>query len=109
LQTTRNITLNGFLVGTTSFNGGSDVTITTTYLANNLILGTQTSGNYAGSLSVADSTGLSLSGSAGEGTDYVLSGVDATTSVKGVSKFDAAIFSVTSANVTIAYIDGGTY
>ncbi len=109
LQTARNITLNGFLVGTTSFNGGSDVTITTSYLANNLILGTQTSGNYAASLAITANTGLTLIGAAGESTDYVLAGIDATTSVKGVSKFDGAIFNVTGGNVTIAYIDGGTY
>lgn len=109
LQTARTISLGGDLSGSASFNGSADVTITATIAANSVALGTDTTGNYAAAVAVTAGTGLSISGAAGEGTTFTLSGVDATTSVKGVASFDSTNFTVTSGAVALSAIDGGTY
>lgn len=109
LATARTISLGGDLSGSASFNGGSDITITATIAGNSVALGTDTTGNYAADVSVTAGTGLSITGAAGEGTSYVLAGVNATTSVKGVASFDSTNFTVTSGAVSISAIDGGTY
>lgn len=84
----------------------ADFTVTSGAVAiSNVNLGTQTSGNYAADVTVTASTGLSITGAAGEGTSYVLAGVDATTAVKGVASFSSDNFAVTSGAVTIK--DGG--
>lgn len=51
LQTARTISLNGDLTGSASFNGSSDVTITTTIAANSVALGADTTGNYVATIS----------------------------------------------------------
>ncbi len=109
LQTARTITLSGDVAGSVSFNGSSDVTITTTVQSNSVALGTDTTGNYAADVSVTSDTGLAITGSAGEGTSFVLSGINANTSVKGVASFNANNFTVSSGAVSISTIDGGTY
>ncbi len=65
LTTGRTITLSGDVAGSISFNGGSDVTITTTVQPNSVELGTDTTGNYVAGLTAG--TGVTISGSAGEG------------------------------------------
>lgn len=109
LQTSRTISLGGDLSGSASFDGGSNVTITATIQPNSVALGTDTTGNYAADVVVTAGTGLSISGTAGEGTSYTISGVNATTTVKGVASFNSNNFSVTSGAVSITTIDGGTY
>lgn len=109
LATARTISLGGDLSGSASFNGSADITITATIAGNSVALGTDTTGNYAADVSVTAGTGLAITGAAGEGTSYVLSGVNATTSVKGVASFDSTNFTVTSGAVSISAIDGGTY
>ena len=109
LQTGRTITLSGDVAGSVSFNGSADVTINTTIQSNSVALGTDTTGNYAADVSVGAGTGLSITGAAGEGISYVLSGVDATTTTKGVASFSSTNFTVTSGAVTVSTIDGGTY
>jgi hypothetical protein len=71
-HTARNIALSGDVTGTVSFDATSDVSITTTIAANSVALGTDTTGNYAADVSVAG-LGLTISGAAGEGTQYILS------------------------------------
>lgn len=107
--TARTITLGGDLSGSVSIDGTANVTLTATIAENSVALGTDTTGNYAADVSVTAGTGLAITGSAGEGTSYVLSGVDATTSVKGVASFTSDNFTVSSGAVSIAAIDGGTY
>ena len=69
--TPRNIALSGEVTGTVSFDGTADVSITTTIAANSVALGTDTTGNYAQDVSVAG-IGLTISGAAGEGTQYII-------------------------------------
>ena len=69
--TPRNIALSGEVTGTVSFDGTADVSITTTIAANSVALGTDTTGNYAADVSVAG-LGLTISGAAGEGTQYII-------------------------------------
>jgi hypothetical protein len=109
LATARTISLNGDLSGSVSFDGSANVTITATIASNSVALGTDTTGNYAADVSVTAGTGLAITGSAGEGTSFVLSGVDATTSTKGVASFSSSNFTVATGVVSISAIDGGTY
>ena len=108
LETSRTIALAGDVVGSVSFDGTGNVSITTTIQADSVALGTDTSGNYVASVAVGAGTGLSITGT-GEGAAVTVSGVDATTSVKGVASFDSGNFTVSSGAVTISAIDGGTY
>lgn len=74
----------------------------------NVNLGTQTTGNYAADVTVTAGTGLAITGTAGEGTSYVLSGVNASTTVKGVASFATANFTVTDGAVAAKDITLGT-
>jgi hypothetical protein len=109
LQTGRTITLSGDVTGSVSFNGSSDVTISTTIQPDSIALGTDTTGNYVATIAVTGGTGLSVTGSGSETAAVTLAGIDANTSVKGVASFSANNFTVTSGAVSIAIIDGGTY
>lgn len=72
LKTPRTISLSGAVTGSVSFDGSSNVDIVTSSQPNAVILGTDTTGNYAASVAVSGN-GLSISGSPGEGTDYTIS------------------------------------
>ena len=65
LTTARTITLSGDVGGSASFNGSADVTITTTVQPNSVALGTDTTGNYVAN--VTGGTGVTITGTAGEG------------------------------------------
>jgi hypothetical protein len=109
LGAARAIALSGDVVGTANFDGSAGISIATTIQANSVALGTDTTGNYAAAVAVGADAGLSVSGSAGEGSTFTLSGVDATTTAKGVASFATANFTVSSGAVSISAIDGGTY
>jgi len=70
LETARSIGLGGDLSGSANFNGTADITISATIASNSVALGTDTTGNYAGSVSAGN--GISVSGSAGEGTTFTV-------------------------------------
>ena len=63
--TARTITLSGDIAGSASIDGSADVTIATTVQPNSVVLGTDTTGNYVAGATAG--TGISISGSAGEG------------------------------------------
>ena len=72
-QTSRTVTFaTGDVTGSFSINGSADVSnVALTIAANSVALGTDTTGNYAGTVAVAGS-GLTIGGTAGEGTDYTV-------------------------------------
>lgn len=65
LTTARSITLTGDVTGTLSFDGSANVSMTTAIAANSVVLGTDTTGNYVAG--VTQGTGITVSGTAGEG------------------------------------------
>lgn len=87
--------------GIASFSS-SDFTVSSGAVSiSNVNLGTQTTGNYVATIGVTAGTGLSVSGSGSETAAVTLSGVDATTSVKGVASFETNDFNVTSGAVEL--------
>ena len=109
LATGRNFYLTGDVASANvSFDGTGAVNLVTTIQPNSVALGTDTTGDYVATVSVTPSTGLSVSGT-GEGAGVTLSGLDATDTVKGVASFDETNFTVTSGDVAIATVDGGSY
>lgn len=64
------ITLAGDLTGSVTLTDLASGTLTATIAANSVALGTDTTGNYAQDIS--QGTGISVSGSAGEGTQYTI-------------------------------------
>lgn len=87
LQTARTITLSGDVNGSVSFNGSSDVTITTTVQPNSVELGTDTTGNYM--VDVVAGGGISISHTAAEGSTATISHAD-TSSVANLSSDNSA-------------------
>ena len=108
LATARNIALTGDVTGSASFDGSSNINISTTVQPNSVALGGDTTGNYVQSVGITASTGLSLTGS-GEGAIITIAGVNATNTVKGVASFASSNFSVSSGAVSISALDGGVY
>lgn len=64
LTNARTISLSGDVTGSVSFNGSSNVDISTTIAINSLVLGTDTTGNYVQSLVAG--TGITLANNSGE-------------------------------------------
>jgi len=71
LQTARNIALTGDVTGNVNFDGSANVSIAATIAANSVALGTDTTGNYVAG--VTQGTGISVTGTAGEGWTPVVS------------------------------------
>ena len=71
LEFARSITLEGDIAGTFSFDGTSDVTIPTTIQADSVALGTDTTGNYVGTVVGTDNE-VTVTGGTGEGTDITV-------------------------------------
>ena len=71
-HTSRTLTLSGDVSGSATFNGGSDISITTTIQANSITLGTDTTGQYASTVGVSGN-GLSCTASnADDATAYTI-------------------------------------
>ena len=66
------------MTGSVSFDGSANVTIAATIAANSVALGTDTTGNYVASVAAgtagaqSGTSGLTISGAAGEGTDVTI-------------------------------------
>ena len=71
LSTTRTFALTGDVTGTITSDLTSGFSIATTIAPNSVALGTDTTGNYAGSVGVSGN-GLTITGSAGEGTAFIV-------------------------------------
>lgn len=66
LQNARTIALAGDVSGSASFNGTTDITISTTIEPNSIVLGTDTTGNYVGTIT-GTTNEIEVSGSGSEG------------------------------------------
>jgi hypothetical protein len=71
------ITLTGDVTGSATMTNLGNVSISTTVAANSVALGTDTTGNYAADVDAG--SGISVSGSAGEGTTFTVSHADTST------------------------------
>ena len=71
LATARSIALSGDVVGTVSFDGTSDVTISSTIQANSVALSTDTTGDYVQTITGTNNK-ITVSGSGTEGRDVTL-------------------------------------
>ena len=71
--TSRTITLAGDLSGSVSLDGSSDVTLTATVETNKVTLGTDTTGQYASTISTSGSGISSTAAGADDGTAYTIS------------------------------------
>lgn len=103
LATSRAISLGGDLSGSASFNGGSDITINATIQANSVALGTDTTGDYVAGATAG--TGISVSGSGGEGSSLTISNTGVT-SVSGTA--NEVTVSASAGAVTIGLPDDVT-
>lgn len=70
----RNIALTGDVTGNVNFDGSANVSIATTIAANSVALGTDTTGNYVGT--VAAGAGIVVSGANGEGVTKTVAHAD---------------------------------
>lgn len=100
LATARTISLGGDLSGSASFNGTSDITITATIQPNSVSLGTDTTGSYVAT--IAGSNGISVSGSGSESAAVTVSGIDASTTQKGVIEIATQAEADAGASSTLA-------
>jgi len=119
LQTSRTIALSGDVAGSVSFNGGSNVTITTTIQPDSVVLGTDTTGNYVAA-GATSGNGLSGSVSSEGGTFTVASNATDSNSPStivfrdGYGNFSAGTITATlsgnASNVSgvVAIANGGT-
>jgi hypothetical protein len=71
LTTARNIALTGDVTGTASFDGSQNISISTTY-NNDVVLGTDTSGNYVETLAAGNNS-IVITGADGEGATKTVS------------------------------------
>lgn len=117
LETSRNFSITGDVVANAvSFDGSGNVVLNATIQPNSVALGTDTTGDYVATVSANNTLGISVTGT-GEGADVEISGILATRTQLGVASFggwaneDETVrqFSVTSGDVQIINIDGGTF
>ena len=88
--TARTITLGGDLVGSVSINGSQNVTLTATVGENAVLLGTDTTGNYAEDITVSG-VGLSVAQVAGEAVQYeIVSNATASNTASTIVSRDAS-------------------
>lgn len=107
LATSRTISLAGDVVGSVGFDGSGNAQITATIQPNSVALGTDTTGDYVAGVSA--STGISVSGSGGEGSTVTVINSDRGSSqniFKNVS--DGTTSVVADSNDDTLTIAGGT-
>ena len=99
LETARTIAVAGDVVGSASFDGTGNISITTAIQADSVTLGTDTTGNYMAQVSAGE--GIDISHTQGEGSTATISAELATETNAGVATFDGTDFTVSSGDVTI--------
>lgn len=112
LQTARSIGFTGVITGSASFNGSQDISISTSPVANSITLGTHTVGDYVAAITAT--TGLTLTGTAGEGTTFGLTNSDrgssqliyGTVALTGTTTGDASI--AAASNTQTLTLNAGT-
>ena len=99
LATARTIAVAGDVVGSASFDGSGNISLSTTIQADSVALGTDTTGNYMAQVSAGE--GIDISHTQGEGSTATISAELATETNAGVATFDGTDFTVSSGDVTI--------
>ena len=99
LATARTIAVAGDVVGSASFDGTGNISLSTTIQADSVALGTDTTGNYMAQVSAGE--GIDISHTQGEGSTATISAELATETNAGVATFDGTDFTVSSGDVTI--------
>ena len=99
LASARTISVAGDVVGSASFDGSADITITSTIQADSVALGTDTTGNYMTDLTAGQ--GIDITHTAGEGSTATIAAELATETNAGVATFDGTDFTVSTGDVTI--------
>jgi len=123
LTTPRTISLGGDLSGSVVFSGAGNTTLTATIAANSVALGTDTTGQYAETITISGSGITATSAAASDGTGYVIysSAVSTNTSSAIVLRDGSGNFSAgtitasltgtasTSTNTTTTALSGTMY
>ena len=99
LASARTIALSGDVVGSVSFDGSGNVSMSTTVQNDSVALGTDTTGNYMTDLTAGE--GIDISHTASEGSTATISAELATETNAGVATFDGTDFTVSAGDVTI--------
>ena len=99
LATGRTIALAGDVVGSASFDGTGNISISSTIQADSVALGTDTTGNYMSQVSAGE--GISISHTQSEGSTATIAAELATETNLGVATFDGTDFTVSSGDVTV--------
>ena len=99
LATARTIAVAGDVVGSASFDGTGNISISTAIQADSVALGTDTTGNYMAQVSAGE--GIDISHTQGEGSTATISAELATETNAGVATFDGTDFTVSSGDVTV--------
>ena len=99
LASARTIALSGDVVGSVSFDGSGNVSMSTTVQNDSVALGTDTTGNFMRDLTAGE--GIDISHTASEGSTATISAELATETNAGVATFDGTDFTVSAGDVTI--------
>ena len=99
LETARTIAVAGDVVGSASFDGTGNISLSTTIQADSVALGTDTTGNFMRDLTAGE--GIDISHTASEGSTATISAELATETNAGVATFDGTDFTVSSGDVTV--------
>ena len=99
LATARTIAVAGDVVGSASFDGTGNISISTAIQADSVALGTDTTGNYMAQVSAGE--GIDISHTQSEGSTATISAELATETNAGVATFDGTDFTVSSGDVTV--------
>ena len=99
LASARTIAIAGDVVGSASFDGTGNISISSTIQADSVALGTDTTGNFMRDLTAGE--GIDISHTASEGSTATISAELATETNAGVATFDGTDFTVSAGDVTV--------